>query len=50
MLLWGLVALMNNSDDVIGPVNLRNPGKFNIRQPAGGFPVRHEVGRWFIKG
>jgi UDP-glucuronate decarboxylase len=30
----GLVRLMQTSDDVVGPVNLGNPGEFTIRQLA----------------
>jgi UDP-glucuronate decarboxylase len=33
-LVSGLVALMDSSDDVIGPVNLGNPNEFTIRELA----------------
>jgi len=33
-LIDGIVRLMNTADDVIGPVNLGNPGEFTIRELA----------------
>jgi UDP-glucuronate decarboxylase len=30
----GLIRLMDSRDDVIGPINLGNPGEFTIRQLA----------------
>ena len=33
-LINGLVAMMNSGDDVIGPINLGNPGEFTIKELA----------------
>ena len=33
-LIEGLLAMMNSSDDVIGPINLGNPGEFTIKELA----------------
>lgn len=33
-LIDGMVRLMNTADDVIGPINIGNPGEFTIRQLA----------------
>jgi UDP-glucuronate decarboxylase len=30
----GLIRLMESNDDVVGPINLGNPGEFTIRQLA----------------
>lgn len=33
-LIEGLIAMMNSGDDVIGPINLGNPGEFTIKELA----------------